>query len=194
MPKGRLSHDQLSNIVIAYFAIAFDIAELNVREIFELEHIGCVDSDTVYVILVVWALSTLQFTFPLTIAKEVKDGGRVDKVCGWFYETETWTYFICVLLQDGPFLAVRLYCLVKYTHIFRPSIVVYMGKNAIMILLQIYRAIAVNKTRRKSIKKDKKARESSIDLVSSRGDTSYLGSMTSVDTDMTNIEGYYQRI
>ena len=73
-----------------------------------------------------------------------------NKFCGWFYETEIWSMFIAIILQDGPFFIVRLICVVLYRdrHMVRFGIIFYMGKNVIMIALQIYRAVGLMTARK----------------------------------------------
>ena len=150
MPKGGLTHDQLSNVVAAYFAIALDITELNVFEIFNREDACSIDIYTVRLIVAVWAFSTLQFTFPLTVKGAMMQDRAKSQQCRWFYETEIWSLILCIILQDGPFLLVRLYCVLHYKQLkmYRFGILFYMGKNVFMIILQTYRAIAVLQARK----------------------------------------------
>ena len=59
---------------------------------------------------------------------------------------------ISVVLQDGPFFAIRLYCLIIYD-MYSYEIIFYTLKNALVVILQCYRLYAVLKARRKA--KDK---------------------------------------
>jgi len=111
LPKGGLTHDELSNLLFVYFASASDIMELSIFEIFDRNRMCYVDYGIFYGVLAVWTLSLLQFTFPLSIRKRKESFNRkkVDKVCGWLYETEVWSLIITVILQDGPFFALRVF-------------------------------------------------------------------------------------
>ena len=158
LPKGGLSHDELSNLLFVYFAIASDIMELGIFEIFDKDDMCNVGDGILYAILGVWTGSMLQFTFPLSAKKKRKENNRkcIDRCCGWFCETEIWSLFLSVVLQDGPFFAVRLYCLVSYD-MFSYEIIFFTMKNAMVVLLQIYRAIAVIKKRRRETLERKSA-------------------------------------
>ena len=125
--------------------------ELSIFEIFDRSDMCDVDDGILYSILAVWTFSMIQFTFPLSAKKQTKEyrpnRSCIDHYCSWFYETEIWSLLLSVLFQDGPFFGVRLYCLVNYS-MYSYEIIFFTSKNALVILLQFYRAIAVIKTRR----------------------------------------------
>ena len=59
-------------------------------------------------------------------------------------QTEMWAIFVSVLMQDGPYAIVRLisiigYGIVTYTNYF------FTGKNVFVLILQIYRIVAIYK-------------------------------------------------
>ena len=182
LPKGGLSHDELSNLLFVYFAIASDIMELSIFEIFDRLKMCDVSYGIVYAILAVWSASLLQFTFPLSAKKQKKTFARKrrDKICGWFYETEIWSLLLTVLLQDGPFLAVRIYCLINY-ELYSYEIIFFTSKNALIILLQLYRVGAVLYTRVHSTKTRKKA-ERLAPMVISTAATTTVAQSRAFDT------------
>ena len=100
LPKGGLSHDELSNLLFIYFASASDIMELSSFEIFDTDSFCRVGNGIFYGILVVWSLSLLQFTVPLSA--KVSPGDRhtscLSKNWEWFYGTEIWSILLTVLL------------------------------------------------------------------------------------------------
>ena len=58
------------------------------------------------------------------------------------FTTEIWGLALSVLVQDCPFVAVRIYALAKY-NVFTFSIVYFTCKNLLVISLVIYRLIVI---------------------------------------------------
>ncbi|KAK3787402.1 hypothetical protein RRG08_032358 [Elysia crispata] len=56
--------------------------------------------------------------------------------------SEIWSLIVTILMQDGPYLAVRLYVVVKLK-IIKSNIIFFVCKNAIVVCLLIYRLIVV---------------------------------------------------
>ena len=106
--------------------------------IFDRTKMCNVDYGIFYAILAVWTWSLLQFTLPLSAKKQRGRyrRKRSDKVCGWLVETEVWSLILTVILQDGPFFGVRVYCLINYD-LYSYEIIFFTMKNALVILLQI---------------------------------------------------------
>jgi len=66
LPKGVISRDQLSQLLLVYFGISFDIMEL----FYLFDERQVIASRTLqYVILSIWTGSLLQFTIVLTTRK-----------------------------------------------------------------------------------------------------------------------------
>ncbi|KAH7696165.1 Transmembrane protein 26 [Aphelenchoides avenae] len=150
LPKGEISREQLSQILLAYLAISSDIVEF--FDVFK-ERVVYRNEFIQYIVLAAWTLSLLQFPFVLTVSRArkmrvaltkedsmvVKRGTDIWQV---FYDIDIWAIFLANTLQDIPFFAVRLYLmtqhrLITYTMIF------FICKNALIIALQTYRAFVL---------------------------------------------------
>jgi len=144
LPKGVISRDQLSQLLLVYFGISFDIMEL--FYLFD-EHLVIVSRTLQYVILTIWTGSLLQFTIVLTTIKtrrqrlsgEMRGGrGLLHRMTQWrCCQTEIWGLLTIIILQDGPFLALRLYCF--SLGIFGYSLLFYTVKNVLIVVLEAYR-------------------------------------------------------
>ena len=144
LPKGVISRDQLSQLLLVYFGIAFDIMEL--FYLFD-EHLIIASPTFQYVILSIWTGSLLQFTIVLTTIKtrrprlstEMRGGhGLVHRMTQWrCCQTEIWGLLTIIILQDGPFLVLRLYCF--NLGIFGYSLLFYTVKNVLLVVLEAYR-------------------------------------------------------
>ncbi|XP_050492642.1 transmembrane protein 26 [Bombus huntii] len=167
LPKGELTRDQLSQLLLVYIGTAADIIEF--FDSFKEDRIAR-EPVLVYLTLGIWAWSLMQFTVVLTATKSRKSrlssGNAVKKRA----HTETsccsidvWGIALNMLLQDGPFLSFRLILIVHY------RIVSYMNifftcKNTLVILLQLYRLYVVQTENRSKIKK--KSEVPSISIIS----------------------------
>lgn len=69
LPKGEISREQLSQILLAYLAISSDIVEL--FDVFKEPAVVSTPS-LQYMVLTCWFLSLLQFPFVLTVSKARK--------------------------------------------------------------------------------------------------------------------------
>ncbi|VDK17290.1 unnamed protein product [Anisakis simplex] len=150
LPKGDISREQLSQILLAYLAISSDIVEF--FNVFK-EKVVWSSSFVQHVILGAWTLSLLQFPFVLTVSRARKMRVAVTKnfdellvesrrpdPCNVLYDVDIWAIILANSLQDVPFLSVRLYLmfdrgLITYTMIF------FTCKNALIIALQTYRLV-----------------------------------------------------
>ncbi|XP_011499646.1 PREDICTED: transmembrane protein 26 [Ceratosolen solmsi marchali] len=146
LPKGELTRDQLSQLLLVYIGTAADIIEF--FDSFKEDKVAR-EPMLVYLTLGIWAWSLMQFTVVLTATKSRKSrlssGTAARKkvltktsCCG----IDVWAIGINMVLQDGPFLAFRLILIIHY------KIVSYMNifftcKNTLVILLQLYRLYVV---------------------------------------------------
>ncbi|CAB3408924.1 unnamed protein product [Caenorhabditis bovis] len=152
LPKGDISREQLSQILLAYLAISSDIVEFfdvfKEREVFS-------NTKVQRIVLAAWTLSLLQFPFVLTVSRARKmrvaitndyeqlfRRNRPRSIFKAIYDVDIWAILLANALQDVPFLLVRLYLmtvhnLVTYTMIF------FFFKNMLIILLQTYRSIII---------------------------------------------------
>ncbi|KAK7493686.1 hypothetical protein BaRGS_00015015 [Batillaria attramentaria] len=149
LPKGEITREQLSQLLLVYIGMAADIIELfeafkedGVRENFMLT----------LIILSLWTASLMQFTFVLTATKSkrmrpvlIHSGSTASaisiggKSC---CPTEVVSIVISMMLQDGPFLVLRMllifrYDVLSYTNLF------FTSKNTLVLVLQFYRLLVL---------------------------------------------------
>ncbi|XP_071960152.1 transmembrane protein 26-like isoform X2 [Antedon mediterranea] len=147
LPKGELTRDQLSQLLLVYIGIAADILEF-VTEGLKIQEVRC-NKILVYWILIIWSWSLLQFTLGLTVTKSRKPRisgvnqryeGRV-LMCN-ICETEVWGIVVTIIMQDGPFLSMRLYLLV-HLRVINQMMIFFTFKNILVMLLQLYRLLVL---------------------------------------------------
>lgn len=101
-----------------------------------------------YIILGIWTLSLLQFTLVLTATRARRDQVGApsafddDEIKSGCCNPEIYGIIISIMMQDCPFLVVRLllifkYAVVSYTNMF------FTSKNSLVIILLLYRVIVV---------------------------------------------------
>nr|XP_012232070.1 PREDICTED: uncharacterized protein LOC105677795 [Linepithema humile] len=171
LPKGDLTRDQLSQLLLVYIGTAADIIEF--FDSFKEDRIAR-EPVLVYLTLGIWAWSLMQFTVVLTATKSRKSRLSSGGITRKKIRTETsccsidvWGIALNMILQDGPFLTFRLILIIHY------QIVSYMNifftcKNTLVILLQLYRLYVVqseNKDKRTN-KKYNKIKMSNISIIS----------------------------
>uniref|UniRef100_A0A182N5U4 Transmembrane protein 26 n=1 Tax=Anopheles dirus TaxID=7168 RepID=A0A182N5U4_9DIPT len=175
LPKGDLTRDQLSQLLLVYIGTAADIIEF-----FDSFKDAKIANEPVLVLLTlsIWSWSLLQFTIVLSATRARKPrGGGTQARAGQHDPTtaddasccnvaccniDVWGIALNILLQDAPFLTFRLLIIVHY------KIITYMNifftcKNTLVILLQLYRLYVVNSENRKAAasKRRSQARTSS---------------------------------
>ena len=87
---------------------------------------------------------------PVIVVDDADDAGQRLKtgcaatrsMCHGFVESELWSIFVAVVLQDGPYVIVRLAC-VFYWNIRTYTNYFFTAKNCIMLSLQVYRMVAL---------------------------------------------------
>lgn len=148
LPKGDITRDQLSQLLLVYIGMAADILEFNLESLKD-EKVFC---DVVLIILIlgIWSWSLVQFTLVLTsVAGKrrravLQDGSNSCSaeccVCCSCCQNEMWSMMVTLIMQDGPFLAMRLYLMIE-VKIFSIMMVFFTCKNILVILLQFYRMI-----------------------------------------------------
>uniref|UniRef100_A0A914DNT6 Transmembrane protein 26 n=1 Tax=Acrobeloides nanus TaxID=290746 RepID=A0A914DNT6_9BILA len=149
LPKGEISREQLSQILLAYLAISSDIVEF--FDVFK-EKVVYRDKYIQYMVLSAWTSSLLQFPFVLTVSRARKMRVAItdeempvkSRPHLWqaIYDVDLWAILLANSLQDIPFFIIRLYLmmnfgLVTYTMMF------FISKNALIVLLQTYRAFVL---------------------------------------------------
>ncbi|XP_034487233.1 transmembrane protein 26 [Drosophila innubila] len=158
LPKGDLTRDQLSQLLLVYIGTAADIIEF--FDSYKDDSIARIDF-LVYLTLGIWSWSLMQFTIVLSATR-----GRRPRGSGSHHKEEhtdccqncccgidVWGIVLNVILQDAPFLTFRLliifqYKIINYMNVF------FTCKNSLVIILQLYRLYVVNaefwKNRRES--------------------------------------------
>ncbi|KAK3104926.1 hypothetical protein FSP39_013334 [Pinctada imbricata] len=146
LPKGALSHDQLSQLLLVYLGTAADIVEF--YEAFNEENVKY-NRILIYTLLGIWTLSLLQFTLVLTATRARRDHAGVPAMSDSFdgreagcCNPEIYGIIISIFMQDCPFLVIRLllifkYKVVSYTNMF------FTAKNTLVIILLLYRLIVI---------------------------------------------------
>ncbi|ELU06154.1 hypothetical protein CAPTEDRAFT_23383, partial [Capitella teleta] len=154
LPKGKLTHDQLSQLLLVYIGTAADIVEF--FEAFKEEKVRY-NPILCMVILAIWSWSLLQFTMVLTATKVRKDqSGLLPRAFNEYSETcctpDVYGIVISIFMQDAPFLVLRLllifyYGVLSYTNMF------FTCKNTLVILLLLYRLVVIQIERYRPSKK-----------------------------------------
>ncbi|KAG1650217.1 Transmembrane protein 26 [Nymphon striatum] len=152
LPKGNLTRDQLSQLLLVYIGMAADIVEL--FESFKEDQV-IKNIELTYVILGIWTWSLLQFTLVLTATKARKARGgasnseeqipesfQTDKGSSCCCDIDIWAILTSLMLQDGPFLCLRLLLILHY-NIFSYMNIFFTCKNSLLVLLQLYRLYVV---------------------------------------------------
>ncbi|XP_063410204.1 transmembrane protein 26-like [Mytilus edulis] len=146
LPKGALSHDQLSQLLLVYVGTAADIVEF--FEAFNEDKVKF-NPMLCYIVLGIWTSSLMQFTLVLTATRARRDHAGApnaiqlhdpDSAC---CNPEIYGILISIFMQDCPFLVVRLllifkYQVVSYTNMF------FTSKNSLVIILLLYRVVVVH--------------------------------------------------
>ncbi|XP_038076483.1 transmembrane protein 26-like [Patiria miniata] len=195
LPKGELSRDQLSQLLLVQIGMAADILEF-VTEGVKVVQIYDNNDLHVIVLLSVWTWSLPQFTLSLTLTKgrkkrvagvvplgpesrkkrlvRLKGGKESSDRCHFFCGTETWAILVTLVMQDLPFLGTRLYL------IFNPLVPLtipfffFAFKNALLAMLELYRlAVILQEYRAK-----RKARAVRVGPESSHPEAMELGDRT----------------
>ncbi|KAH8381505.1 hypothetical protein KR093_006906 [Drosophila rubida] len=158
LPKGDLTRDQLSQLLLVYIGTAADIIEF--FDSYKDDSIARIDF-LVFLTLGIWSWSLMQFTIVLSATR-----GRRPRGSGSHHKEEhtdccqncccgidVWGIVLNVILQDAPFLTFRLLIIFQY-RIINYMNVFFTCKNSLVIILQLYRLYVVNaefwKNRRES--------------------------------------------
>ncbi|KAJ8952478.1 hypothetical protein NQ318_003273 [Aromia moschata] len=143
LPKGDLTRDQLSQLLLVYIGTAADIIEF-----FDSFKDDKIASEPILVLLTlgIWSWSLMQFTVVLTATKSRKSRltttGSTIKRSESCCTIDVWGIALNIALQDAPFLAFRL-LLITHFQIISYMNVFFTCKNTLVILLQIYRLYVV---------------------------------------------------
>ena len=151
LPRGEITRDELSQLMFVFIGIASDITEL--FALFEENKVR-ENTELTYAILCIWTISLFQFTFVLTSTHNPKKSSGASATVSdvveepnesclrHLFQTEVWSICINFTLQDGPFLAVRLYTMIALK-VLTYSIIFFTAKNALLVMLMVYRLSVV---------------------------------------------------
>ncbi|KAL4221501.1 hypothetical protein ACF0H5_019758 [Mactra antiquata] len=145
LPKGKLTHNQLSQLLLVYIGTAADIVEF--FEAFKENEVRyrkilCI------IILGIWSLSLVQFTLVLTASRARRDQSGIylantekgnKNVC---CNGDVFGILISILLQDLPFLVLRMMLIFKY-NVLSYTNMFFTSKNSLVIALLAYRLVAL---------------------------------------------------
>ncbi len=148
-PKGDISRDQLSQLLMVHFGTAADILEY-VTEGLSNSVVMC-NHKHIFVVLIVWSLSLFQFTLNPAATREKPKPGKKQISCLCF-DTEIWSIFVSTCVQDAPFFGTRLYFMIAHNSRNQSSIF-FTCKNGLLMLLQTYRVVSIILDSRKKPKK-----------------------------------------
>ena len=139
LPRRNVSRDFLADLLLEFLAIASDIMEL----------LAVFDEPTVrshrlltYWVMGVWSASFIQFV-PVLAHKRMYRRLRnpqmkaCTRACGEHFVELVYTC-MSIFLQDGPFLVLRLYIMIRL-RLITYSLVFFVLKNIVTLLLLFYR-------------------------------------------------------
>ncbi|XP_077993190.1 transmembrane protein 26-like [Glandiceps talaboti] len=138
MPAGNVSKDQLSQLLLVYIGMAADILEFATEGVKE-PSVKC-SIALLYAVLGLWAWSLLQFTLLYPAADNASDEERKTLKCS--FNTEMWEIATTSIMQDLPFLIMRLFLLIKYDSI-NQMMIFFICKNILVLMLHIYRMAVI---------------------------------------------------
>eukprot|EP00058_Branchiostoma_floridae_P003522 XP_002589010.1 hypothetical protein BRAFLDRAFT_87483 [Branchiostoma floridae] len=140
LPKpGDVSRDQLSQLLLVYFGIAADILEFQLESVKE-DAVKC-NEGLIVMVMVFWTWSLIQFTLVLTATKtgQVVEDTKLDRInLHGCCESEVWSILVAMLMQDLPFLVVRLFLMIQYNSVHQ-MMIFFTAKNILVLMLQTYR-------------------------------------------------------
>ncbi|KAI1892587.1 hypothetical protein AGOR_G00135120 [Albula goreensis] len=156
MPKGDMSRDQLSQLLMVYVGLGADI--LDIFDTFKEPEVKT-NRVVILVGLSLFTWAVMQFPLVLTQTSHAKaqpgfdrsstdagDPGGVDRLggerCTTCCSSEVWSLLLTVGLQDGPFLVYRLYLMVQ-ENVLNQLMIFFTCKNILVVLLEIYRILVV---------------------------------------------------
>lgn len=147
LPRGNVNRKELVELLFAFIGIGGDI----------MEYFSLLGEEAVrpnrrlcYVVLAIWSLSVLQFTVTVTVIHQPKRQRNINVVVDstelvlhkkqqkfWY---EVLAILLTLLMQDIPFLIVRVYIMINCS-IVDYSLIFFTSKNAMIISLLIYKLL-----------------------------------------------------
>ncbi|XP_021327728.2 transmembrane protein 26 isoform X1 [Danio rerio] len=149
MPKGDMSRDQLSQLLMAYVGLGADI--LDIFDTFKEPQVKT-NPAVIIVGLSLFSWALMQFPVVLTQTSHPKiqeEDQLAAAPCGeacWTVSccsSEVWSLLLTVGLQDGPFLIYRLYLMIR-ENVLNQLMIFFTCKNILTVLLEVYRIFVVH--------------------------------------------------
>ncbi|KAL4227050.1 hypothetical protein ACF0H5_015025 [Mactra antiquata] len=146
LPRGRIDRNTISQLLIMYSATSADI--LDFSDIINQEPIQN-SSFAKYIVLGVWSWSLIQFIVVITTSFVFRkrqgqhDAGNKASVEKSENRSEKLSILMIFFMQDGPFLATRIY-VVFWLRAFDDQIIFFSLKNVLTIILAMYRLLVLN--------------------------------------------------
>nr|XP_040580383.1 LOW QUALITY PROTEIN: transmembrane protein 26-like [Lepeophtheirus salmonis] len=155
LPKGEMTRDELSQLLLVYIGTAADIIEF--FDSFKDEKVNT-NKILCITVLSIWSWSLLQFTLIITSPKDKnnppknKKSTRLQRAKEICCSIDVWSIMVNIILQDAPFFVFRLllityYRLISYMNIF------FTCKNTLVIVLQFYRLLIVQLDKKEQLRK-----------------------------------------
>lgn len=144
MPKGDMSRDQLSQLLMVYVGLGADI--LDIFDTFKEPQVK-----TKHAVIIVglslfsWALMQFPLVLTQTNRPTLQDGSQSEtpqpglSCCS----SEIWSLLLTVGLQDGPFLIYRLYLMIR-ENVLNQLMIFFTCKNILIVSLEVYRICVVH--------------------------------------------------
>ncbi|KAF4110053.1 transmembrane protein 26 [Onychostoma macrolepis] len=149
MPKGDMSRDQLSQLLMVYVGLGADI--LDIFDTFKEPQVKTKQA-VIIVGLSLFSWALMQFPLVLTQTShpklQVEDQSETAQPgrAGWTVSccsSEVWSLLLTVGLQDGPFLIYRLYLMIR-ENVLNQLMIFFTCKNILIVLLEVYRICVVH--------------------------------------------------
>ncbi|KAF7650314.1 hypothetical protein LDENG_00127320 [Lucifuga dentata] len=141
MPKGDMSRDQLSQLLMVYVGLGADI--LDIFDTFKEPEVKTKRAVVIIgLMLFSWAL--MQFPLVLTQTQPPKGDSPPEAPPSFTSccSSEVWSLLLTVGLQDGPFLLYRLYLMIQ-EQVLNQLMIFFTCKNILIVLLELYRIFVV---------------------------------------------------
>ncbi|MCI4384094.1 hypothetical protein PGIGA_G00034550 [Pangasianodon gigas] len=134
--EGSLTRDELSQLLLIFVGTAADILEFTSETLSDVKDKSPV---LVYIILAIWTWSMLQFPHNLTVlsSRTEECETQTDSLLSR-HQTDFWAVIEALLIQDGPFLLVRLTVMIHF-EIVHQMLVFFAIKNFLVVALNVYR-------------------------------------------------------
>ncbi|CAF2631029.1 unnamed protein product [Rotaria sp. Silwood2] len=144
LPKGKISRSALSQLLLVYLSLASDMIDL--LSIFQEDKV-IENFEMIYSTLAVFSWSTLQFSLSLVASRgrtfrvESNNRSHPQRIKSTYQKlanSELPSIFITILMQDLPFVTIRLIAVIHFK-VHSYTIIFFTCKNLIILFLQLYR-------------------------------------------------------